>query len=200
MELVEGESLADLLRERGAMPSTAVLSIAKQLSRALEVAHAQGVIHGDLKPQNLLVSTDGVVKVSDFGVARLVRRGVSGASARRDERHDARIAGAVIGTPEYMAPEALLGEDAGVRGDIYAAGVVLHECLTGETPFRADTPSAFFARKLDDGSESPREPVEPGDDPIARRLGAVMRAMTAPAADARPASAAAVSELLSFGE
>jgi serine/threonine-protein kinase len=129
-----------------------------------------------------------------------MRRGVSSPSTRRDERHDGRIAGAVIGTPEYMAPEALLGEDAGVRGDIYAAGVVLHECLTGETPFRADTPSAFFARKLDDGSEMSRAPVEPGDDPIARQLGAIIARMTAPAADARPGSAAAVCELLSFGE
>jgi serine/threonine-protein kinase len=185
MEYVEGSSLAAMLRARGPLPPAAVLSVATQLCRALGVAHEQGVVHGDIKPQNILVGADGVLKVTDFGVARLVRRPGVG-------RAPADIAGAVVGTPEYMAPEQLLGHDAGVLGDIYAAGVVLHECVTGATPFGGDTPLAFFARKLDPPPQSrraerPRATAGTLDDVIAR--------MTAPDPADRPASAAELYEL-----
>lgn len=153
MEYVQGSSLAAVVANRGALPAPAVLSIGKQLLRALAVAHEQDVIHGDLKPQNLLVGANGVLKVTDFGIARLIR----GAAPERERRaaHEAEasllahLAGAVTGTPQYMAPEQLIGGPASPRSDIYAAGIVLHECLTGATPYGADTPMAFIARKLD---------------------------------------------------
>ncbi|AHG88975.1 protein kinase [Gemmatirosa kalamazoonensis] len=192
MEFVDGPSLDALLHARGALEPRAVLAVAKQLVRALDVAHTQGVVHGDLKPANLLVAPGGVVKVTDFGVARLVR-GPVGPDA-------ARIAGAVVGTPEYMAPELLLGSAPDVRADIYAAGVVLHECLTGETPFNADTPVAFFAHKLDEtparGTPIPQGPTLAAPRGIAAALGALVAQMTAADPAGRPASARAVYAML----
>jgi serine/threonine-protein kinase len=150
-----------------------VLSIAKQLCRALEVAHEQGVVHGDIKPRNLLVGRDGVLTVTDFGVARLVRRvarpphgappgGAEQAQSEQQQRQVAgRLGGAVVGTPEYMAPDQLLGGEPDVRADVYAAGMVLHECVTGATPFQADTPLAFLARKLDAGGAGTGEQQQP---------------------------------------
>ena len=156
MEYVQGASLAAVIASRGALPPSAVLSIAKQLLRALAVAHEQGVIHGDLKPQNLLIGANGVLKVTDFGVARLIRGAVPEQQRRAAQAAEsalvARLAGAIVGTPEYMAPEQLMGEPASAASDIYAAGVVLHECLTGATPYAADTPMAFIARKLRGGA------------------------------------------------
>ena len=152
MEFVDGKSLAEIIRARGALSTTVVVAIAKQLLRALVAAHAQQVVHGDLKPQNLLIGPNGVLKVSDFGVARLVRdpwRGARPRDANDAAENTSRLRGAVIGTPEYMAPEQLIGGSATVQSDIYAAGIVLHECVSGTTPYRADTPMAFFARKLD---------------------------------------------------
>lgn len=148
MEYVEGASLAALLAAHGALPPAAVLSVAKQLTRALDVAHAHGVLHGDVKPANLLVGAGGVLKVTDFGVARLMRAPVS-AAAGAAPRAAPDIAGAVVGTPSFMAPELLVGAAPSVRTDLYSAGLVLHACLTGATPFDGDTPVAFFARKLD---------------------------------------------------
>lgn len=149
MEYVDGSSLAAVIQARGALPPSAVIAIAKQVLRALAAAHEQEVVHGDLKPQNLLIGPNGVVKVTDFGVARLIRDPRrSGHGAGRGEFAAGRVVGATLGTPEYMAPEQLIGGDASVLTDIYAAGIVIHECLTGVTPYRADTPMAFFAHKL----------------------------------------------------
>ena len=150
MEYVDGASLATIIETRGALAPAAVLSVARQLMRALAVMHAEGVVHGDLKPANLLLGPSGVLKVSDFGVARLVRRAAPDAhpgdeTPRRTVGH---LAGAVVGTPEYMAPEQLIGAAPSPSSDIYAAGVVLHECVTGTTPFAADTRVTFIAHKL----------------------------------------------------
>jgi serine/threonine-protein kinase len=153
MEYIQGSSLATVIASRGALSSPAVLSIGKQLLRALAAAHEQGVIHGDLKPQNLLIGTNGVLKVTDFGIARLIRGAIPERERRAAQAAEAsllaQLAGAVTGTPQYMAPEQLIGGPANPRSDIYAAGIVLHECLTGATPYGADTPMAFIARKLD---------------------------------------------------
>jgi eukaryotic-like serine/threonine-protein kinase len=197
MEFVDGTSLADVIHARGALPPSAVISIAKQLLRALAAAHAEGVVHGDLKPQNLLIGSNGVLKVSDFGVARLIRdprrKGASGdASARQ-------LTGATIGTPEYMAPEQLIGGPATMLTDIYAAGIVVHECLTGGTPYRADTPMAFFAHKLVPSSDVDTAAARTGAHPLTvtdpRYSGALERliaSMTAPDAEQRARSAAAL--------
>ena len=203
MEYVEGTALSALLRERGPLPATAVLSVARQLCRALEVAHEQGVVHGDIKPQNILVGRDGVLKVTDFGVARLTRRRGSPAGAAHDGALVGRVTGAVVGTPEYMAPELLLGQEPDARTDIYAAGMVLHECLTGANPFPADTPLAFLARKLDAGdAPPPSAPASPAaaapaapPSPTAALADIVAR-MTARDAEARPTTAGEVLQIL----
>ncbi len=193
MEYVAGAGLGAVLAERGALPRDATLAIAKQLLRALDAAHEQGVIHGDVKPANTLLSTDGLLKVADFGVATLIRS-PRGLSATSDPAAPPPLAGALIGTPEYMAPELLLGGAPDARTDLYAAGMVLHECLTGDTPFPRDTPRVFLASKL----EAPAEPSAPSP---ARRnapatLEEVIAWMTSVAPTDRPASAREVSTRL----
>jgi serine/threonine protein kinase len=159
MEFVEGASLKELIRKRGRLPASAVLPIAKQLCRALEVAHEEGVIHRDIKPQNMVVQGDGVLKVMDFGIARL-------ASRPSDSGHTQ--SGMVVGTPEYMAPEQLMGDDIDGRADLYATGCVLYECLTGEVPLTAPTPITLVAKVLDEMPVAPARrfpdiPVELSD-------------------------------------
>jgi HAMP domain-containing protein/predicted Ser/Thr protein kinase len=148
MEYVEGKSLKELIKERGRLPASVVLPIAKQLCRALEVSHDEGVIHRDIKPQNMVVQGDGVLKVMDFGIARL-------ASRPKEAGHTEK--GMVVGTPEYMAPEQLLGEELDARADLYATGVVLYECLVGSVPITADTPITLIAKVLDEVPRPPRE-------------------------------------------
>ncbi|MEP6831819.1 MAG: protein kinase [Gemmatimonas sp.] len=196
MEFVDGASLATIIHARGALSRAAVLAMAKQLLGALSVAHDHGVVHGDLKPQNLLIDANGLLKVTDFGVARLVRGARNSRSKSElieDGRAPARLTGAVVGTPEYMAPEQLIGEPSSQQTDLYAAGVVLKECLTGNTSYQADTPVAFVARKLGAESAETRD-----DDPSAQAtaaqtangdLRAIVEGLMNPRADLRPASA-----------
>src|SRR6266516_1268129 len=122
MEYVEGTSLKQLITSRGKLPATVALTVGKQLCRALEVAHAEGVIHRDIKPQNIVVEPSGFLKVMDFGIARL---------ANPPQGKGLTEAGISIGTPDYMSPEQLSGAELDPRSDLYAAGVVLFECLTG---------------------------------------------------------------------
>lgn len=181
MEYVEGRSLKDLIVSRGRLPVPVTLSVAKQLCRALEIAHDEGVIHRDIKPQNMVVQADGVLKVMDFGIARLAKRkeGVT--------QH-----GMVVGTPEYMAPEQLMGDEIDARADLYAVGCVLYECLTGKTPITADTPVTLIARVLEDEPIAPR--VINADVPEAFSK-VVMSCLSKQAAD-RPASALALHDQL----
>ncbi len=181
MEYVEGRSLKDLIQSRGRLPLPVTLSVAKQLCRALEVAHDEGVIHRDIKPQNMVVQGDGILKVMDFGIARLAKRkeGVT--------QH-----GMVVGTPEYMAPEQLMGDEIDARADLYAVGCVLYECLTGKTPITADTPVTLIAKVLEDTPLDPR--VVNGDVPEA--LSRVVMSCLAKTAAERPASAATLHDLI----
>ena len=184
MELVTGTSLRELLDRERRLPVPATLAIARQICRALEVAHEQGIIHRDIKPQNLMVQPDGVLKVMDFGIARLARRGTPGEGLTRT--------GMVVGTPAYMAPEQLLDDDVDARADLYAVGVVLYECLTGRRPFEADTPVTLLARKMGEPPPSPRDLV-PDVPMVLSQL--VLRTLGADRA-ARPASAAVLHDLL----
>ncbi|MBI4543481.1 MAG: protein kinase [Gemmatimonadetes bacterium] len=145
MEFVEGQSLKRLIQSRGCLPVNVVLTIGKQLCRALEVAHEQGVIHRDIKPQNLVVEPSGTLKVMDFGIARLAVRSEGMTQA-----------GMAVGTPEYMAPEQLLGDEVDFRADLYAAGAVLFEALTGRTPFVAESAITMVAKQLEEIPPSPR--------------------------------------------
>ena len=144
MELVEGMTVRQLIETRGRLGVAATLAIGTQLADALDVAHRQGVVHRDIKPQNLLLDADGVLKVMDFGIARLVEHTTVLTQA-----------GMVVGTPAYMSPEQLLSEDVDGRSDLYSAGVVLYECLTGRLPFEAGSPISLIAKLLHD------DPVPP---------------------------------------
>jgi serine/threonine-protein kinase len=149
MELVEGTSLKDLIRKRGRLPIGVTLTVGKQLCRALEVAHEAGVIHRDIKPQNMVVDPSGFLKVMDFGIARRTeghKMGEEGLTA----------VGTAIGTPEYMAPEQLLGEDLDPRADLYATGAVLFECVTGRNVFTAPNVMALMAKHLEEAPDDPR--------------------------------------------
>jgi HAMP domain-containing protein len=150
MELVRGTTVATLIREAGRLDVPATLTIGKQVCRALEVAHEEGIIHRDVKPQNLLVDHSGFLKVMDFGIARL-------AEHRADPGQALTAAGVVVGTPQYMAPEQLFGEPVDGRADLYATGAVLFECLTGRPVFEAPSLVALLARHLEDTAPDPRQ-------------------------------------------
>src|SRR5437773_7614556 len=148
MEYVEGTSLKQLIVSRGKLPVAVTLTVGKQLCRALEVAHAEGVIHRDTKPQNMVVEPSGFLKVMDFGIARL---------ANPPQGKGLTEAGTSIGTPDYMSPEQLSGAELDPRSDLYAAGVVLFECLTGKVPFEAETTWALVAKHLEEEAPDPRK-------------------------------------------
>ena len=150
MEYVEGMTVRDLIDSRGQLGVSASLAVGSQLADALSVAHEQGVVHRDIKPQNLLLDADGVLKVMDFGVARLAECNTMLTEA-----------GLVVGTPAYMSPEQLLGEPVDGRSDLYAAGVVLFECLTGRLPFDAASPVSLIAKLL---HEEPPAPLDVNAD------------------------------------
>src|SRR5438445_144901 len=147
MEYVEGTSLKQLIVARGRLPIPVTLTVGKQLCRALEVAHEQGVIHRDIKPQNIVVEPSGFLKVMDFGIARLATP-VPGKGLTQE--------GPSIGTPDYMSPEQLSGLELDARSDLYAAGVVLFECVTGKLPFEAETTWALVAKRLEQEPPDPR--------------------------------------------
>jgi HAMP domain-containing protein/predicted Ser/Thr protein kinase len=181
MEFVEGRTLKDLIQSRGRLPVAATLTVAKQLCRALEVAHDEGVIHRDIKPQNMVVQGDGVLKVMDFGIARLAKR-----------QEGVTQQGMVVGTPEYMAPEQIVGDDIDARADIYAVGCVLYECLTGKVPLVADSSFALIAKVLEETPIAPR--VVNGEVP--EPLNALVMACLAKTAAERPQSALALHDRL----
>lgn len=181
MEYVEGITVRDLIDMRGHLSASSTLGIAQQLAASLAVAHEQGVIHRDIKPQNLLLDPDGVLKVMDFGIARLAER----TSALTQ-------AGMVIGTPAYMAPEQLLAEEVDARSDLYAAGVVLYECLTGTLPFEGGSPIALIARVL---HTVPTPPAE-RDAAIPASLSSLVMRLLDKEPEGRPANANELRELL----
>jgi serine/threonine protein kinase len=150
MEYAEGTSLAELLKKRGRLPVGVALTIGKQLCRALEVAHEAGVVHRDIKPQNLMIDPGGFLKVMDFGIARL-------AEGHRPSEAGLTRQGMMIGTPEYMSPEQLLAGEVDGRADLYAVGAVLFECVTGRSVFEAPTVTAMIAAHLQDLPEDPHQ-------------------------------------------
>ena len=149
MEYLEGVTLKDLIARKGALPAGVGLRIAKQICQGLEAAHQQGVVHRDIKPQNILILIEsGEVKIMDFGIARVST--VGGASSLT-------TAGTVVGTPDYMPPEQAQGETADFRSDIYSMGVLLFEMFTGRLPFPGDTPVAVIMGHLQKPVPRPRD-------------------------------------------
>jgi serine/threonine protein kinase len=132
MEFIDGESLEQLIRRRGAIPAHEAIPMFKQALRGVAAAHRAGIIHRDLKPSNLMVTRDDVVKVMDFGIAK--RQGVTGATK----------ASTSIGSPLYMAPEQILGRAVDCRTDVYALGITLYELLSGYRPFNARGKSEYL--------------------------------------------------------
>jgi eukaryotic-like serine/threonine-protein kinase len=136
MEYLEGVTLKDLIKSKGALPLGVGLRIAKQMCQGLEAAHVQGVVHRDIKPQNMLILPEtGDLKIMDFGIARVseMKAGTApGASGLT-------TAGTVMGTPDYIPPEQAQGMPADFRSDIYSLAVVLYEVFTGRLPFNGDT-------------------------------------------------------------
>lgn len=132
LELVEGETLADLLNREGSLTVAATAGIVRQVADALDYAHGQGVIHRDVKPANLIVAPDGTVQLTDFGIARSA-----------DDPTTITTPGAVVGTLAYLAPEVIEGGTITPASDIYSLGAVTYQMLTGAPPFRAENVGAL---------------------------------------------------------
>ncbi|MRR51330.1 MAG: serine/threonine protein kinase, partial [Rhodocyclaceae bacterium] len=122
MEFIEGKELKDYFDNDERFPLPKAIDIMEQLLGALDVAHKNGVVHRDIKPANIILLADGTVKVADFGIARI-------------ESSNLTQAGSVLGTPSYMSPEQFMGQQVDGRSDLYSAGVILYQFLTGEKPF-----------------------------------------------------------------
>ena len=138
MPYVEGQSLRDRLRHESRLPVDETLRIAHEAAQALQYAHGHGVVHRDVKPENLLLTRDGNTLVADFGIARAL----GGVDERLTET------GLAIGTPQYMSPEQATADEVDARSDQYALACVVYEMLSGEPPFTGPTPQAIIARSL----------------------------------------------------
>jgi HAMP domain-containing protein/predicted Ser/Thr protein kinase len=139
MEYVRGYTLAELLEESPRMASRVVMGVGRQICRGLQAAHEQGIIHRDIKPQNVLIDHKGEVKLMDFGIARM---------AEAPEAMTA--AGLIVGTPHYMSPEQVQGKQLDPRSDVYAMGVMLYEMLAGERPFNSPSLMAVLTAHITD--------------------------------------------------
>ena len=137
MELVEGGTLRELLRERGPMPPHAAAAVLAPMLDGLAVAHQAGLVHRDIKPENVLISDSGEVKIADFGLVRAVA--------------EAKITSTsvILGTAAYLSPEQVSTGDADPRSDVYSVGILAYELLTGTTPFTGDSPLSVAYQRLD---------------------------------------------------
>ncbi|HUR81335.1 MAG TPA: protein kinase, partial [Thermoanaerobaculia bacterium] len=161
MEFVRGYTLSELMDEAPArqMPARAAVGITRQICRGLQAAHEQGIIHRDIKPQNVLIDAKGEVKLMDFGVARMA------------EAPEAMTqAGLIVGTPHYMSPEQVQGKQLDARTDVYAMGVLLYELLVGRRPFESTSLTGILTAHI---MEKPKPPIEARPD-IGRDLNAIV--------------------------
>jgi serine/threonine-protein kinase len=161
MELVEGENLARAAREGGGLPPDEAWSVALQVADGLRAIHEVGVVHRDLKTANLMRDRDGVVRVMDFGIAK--QHGVGGGGTT------VTATGALMGTPEYMSPEQLRGEEVDFRSDLYSLGIVVYEIFSGVLPFRGDTPVATIVKQLQEAPFLDRPELPPLLRPVLAR-------------------------------
>ena len=178
MEYVDGEDLSALLKRIGRFPQDRALEVARQICAGLGAAHERGVVHRDLKPANVMLDGNGRVRITDFGLA-----GISGESLR-------------AGTPAYMAPEQLAGQEVTARSDIYALGLVLYEVFTGRRALEGANVAELIHRREQSGITAPSEIVRELDEQIDQ---AIMRCLR-PAPAERPPSAIAVAAALPGGD
>ncbi|MGI9859857.1 Stk1 family PASTA domain-containing Ser/Thr kinase [Moorella naiadis] len=180
MEYVEGRSLKDLISERAPLPPLEAIDIAQQICDALEHAHENGVVHRDIKPHNILITRNGRVKVTDFGIAQAVSEVTMSQS------------GNMIGSVHYLAPEQARGGVVGATADIYSLGIVLYEMLTGILPFQGETPVAVAIKHLQE-SPRPLRDLNPNVPPALERI--VMRSLEKDPYRRYPSAAALRSDL-----
>jgi beta-lactam-binding protein with PASTA domain/tRNA A-37 threonylcarbamoyl transferase component Bud32 len=145
MEFVEGQNLKEFIRQKGKVPANEAVPIAMQILDALQHAHEHGVVHRDIKPHNILITNDGRVRVTDFGIARAANEAT------------VTYTGTIVGSVHYISPEQAKGISISAQSDIYAAGVVLFEMITGQLPFNGDSPIAIALQHIQN------EPVSPSD-------------------------------------
>jgi serine/threonine-protein kinase len=146
MEYVEGETLKDLVRRRGRLSGSEAVRISLQLLAALEFAHRTGIVHRDIKPQNVMLDRDGNAKVTDFGIARAADSGMT-------------EAGSILGTAQYLAPEQARGQRVDERSDLYSVGIVLYEMLTGTVPFKGDSAVTVALKHVNEMAAEPAQLV-----------------------------------------
>ncbi|MGC0366767.1 beta-lactam-binding protein with PASTA domain/predicted Ser/Thr protein kinase [Rhodococcus sp. 27YEA15] len=160
MEYVDGDTLRDIVRGGGPMPSRKAMEVIADVCAALDFSHRNGIVHRDVKPANIMINRAGAVKVMDFGIARAI----SDASSPMTQT------AAVIGTAQYLSPEQAQGESVDARSDVYSLGCVLFEILTGEPPFKGDSPVAVAYQHV---REDPPTPSEVNPD-IPRELDSII--------------------------
>jgi serine/threonine-protein kinase len=161
MELVDGRTLKEVIRGKGPAPPEAAVDITLQILRAARYAHKHGIVHRDIKPQNVLIDQDGRVRVTDFGIAR------AGTS-------DMTETGSIMGTAQYLSPEQAQGRAVDARSDLYSIGIVLYELLTGQVPFDAESPVTVALMQVNEPPVPPRE-LNPAIPPALEAV--VLRAM-----------------------
>ncbi len=175
MEYVEGESLGVLLRREKTLPENRALEIAIQMAYALECAHKHGMVHRDVKPDNILIDAEGTAKLADLGLAKHVS----------DEANRLTQAGTVMGTPHYIAPEQARGDaEVDIRADIYSLGATLYHMVTGETPFSGSTPTVVSTKHLLEEAQ----PAHERNPEVSERTSRVIQKMMAKDPEARYAT------------
>ena len=173
MELVPGEALSTILERDGSLSTDKTLDIVAQTSAALQAAHAAGLVHRDIKPGNLLITPDGRVKITDFGIARIA------------DQVPLTATGQVMGTVQYLSPEQASGHPASPATDTYSLGIVAYECLAGKRPFTGESQVAIAMAQIN-------EQAPPLPPTVAVPVQNLVMAMIAKKPEERPASAAAV--------
>ena len=185
MEYMPGGTLKDRIIKQGAFPVADAISIATQVADALFMAHVHGVIHRDVKPDTILFAADGTPKLSDLGVAKLLRGGSEGTETMQ---------GVLIGTPAYMAPEQIIDSShIDERADIYSLGVALYEMLTGKRPNAGSTVMGMLAKAV---KGDPLPDVRTMRPEVSASVAYVLSIMCAPKPENRPVTSRAVADLL----